>query len=709
MLCRLIAAAVILLSATLPASALNVIKPPDEALTKAAGRMQVKDYTGAREAALKSADPGPRAFLVGMSSLRLELWEEAAIQLAGAAEGYPILADYALYNQGVALSKLGRLDQALPPLYKMLKQYPESRLVRPAMILYADTMAGAGYPKEALASYLSFVERYPAGKDSVAALLGSALCRLQLGDPAAAAAVLRGIWLNHPASPLAEKAAGELQKITASGTKVEPYTAAELFKRGGTLFNLGRYQQAAKQYAELPLAGQSEEWVARVQLKTGQAQLKARHYQEAQTTILPLTRKEAAGNSTDEANFWLAKALDKSGRPGEAYQIYLRLAETPNGGTIASDALLEAAYLKRYQRNWSEAAQLFNRFLATQREPQKNGTVLWEAAWSGYQSGDYPGAAVSFQKLAERGDTREKALYWHARSLIAMNDIKGADAPLTALATEYPFGYYTLISNRWCGLAEFPAPPRVLIESLSMPAGFEREKSLISLGLFDEAARELSGQSKKNPLGVARLFLEMGNYNGALHAVLKDKPKRTAKDSAPVWGASYPLAFMEDVTKNAAASEVPESLLYAIMRTESNYFPAALSPVGAVGLMQIMPATAEGMSKGASAKLVIPDFNIRLGARHLKHLLELYDNNIPLVAAAYNAGSGNVKRWQKELGGLPQDEFIESITYRETREYVKKVMSAMELYQRLYRLPDARIKSVSKEPLTEEDKSPVTP
>jgi soluble lytic murein transglycosylase len=68
----------------------------------------------------------------------------------------------------------------------------------------------------------------------------------------------------------------------------------------------------------------------------------------------------------------------------------------------------------------------------------------------------------------------------------------------------------------------------------------------------------------------------------------------------------------------------------------------------------------------------------------------VYDRNIPLAVAAYNAGSGNVKRWQKSLAALPQDEFIESIPFRETREYVKKVVSTMELYQRLYRFPTAK-------------------
>ena len=688
MLFRLIAAAVLVLGATLPASASLLGKPYDEALAAAAGRMQLKDFKGARDAALNSKDGGPAAFLAGISSVRLEFWEDAAAQLAIAADAYPVLADYALYNQGLALSKLGRFDEALPPLYKLLKHYPDSRLARAGMILYADTLAAGAHPKEALESYSSFIERYPSGSDAISALFGSALCREKLGDPAAAAAVLRGIWLNYPASPFAEKASLEAQRLTRAGTKVEPYSSAELLKRGGTLYDLRRYKQAAEAYAALPVAGESDEFAAKLRLKTGQALFKARRYQDAQAVFSSVNQKGAGGSSANEANYWFAKTLEKSGRSGEAYDLFIRLAEAPQGGSVAQEALLDAAYLKRFERKWGEALPLFKRYLACRPDLQKSRTVMWEAAWSSYQSRDYQGAAGYFKMLAEREEMREKALYWLGKSLVAAGDAKGAEAPFAALAAEYPFGYYALICNRWCDIAQFPLPPASLIESLPVPAGYEREKALISLGLFDEAGRELLGKRSKNPLGEARLYLEMGNYNGAYHSVAKEKPKRG--DSAQIWALSYPLAFKEDVARNASANAVPDNLIYAIMRTESNYHPSALSPVGAVGLMQIMPATAESISKGGSARLTNPGLNIRLGAMHIKDLLAMYQGNIPLAAAAYNAGAGNVKRWQKGYGTLPQDEFIESITFRETREYVKKVVGAMEVYKRLYRPREER-------------------
>jgi soluble lytic murein transglycosylase len=687
MFCRTIASAAILLCLTLPASALSLNTSADPVLASASARMKLKDFAGAREAALKGNGAGARAFLLGMSCVRLELWEEAAGQLGVAAASYPLLADYALYHQGAALVKLGRPDQAFTPLYQLLKQYPESRLARAATLLYADTLAGAGYYKEALESYGAFLERYPSGSDSLAALVGSALCREKLGDPGSAAAIYRGLWLSHPGSPLADKAAPELARLAATGVKVEPYSTAELFKRGGILYDLGRYAQAAKCFGELPLAGETPEFGAKVRLKTGQALYKARRYQDAEETFRGLSQG-TGGALGSEASFWLAKTQDRAGKTDQAFEQFLRLSRAPQGGTLADEALLEAASLKRQQKKWDEALQLFQRYLSAHPDPQKTGGALWEAAWTSYQARDYQGATLYLRRLAPNLELREKALYWLGRSLSNTGDLKGSQAAYASLAEEYPFGYYALICNRWCDIGQFPAPPANLSQALPMPVGFEREKALISLGLYDEAARELSATKKsKNPLGIARLFLEMENYNGALHAVAKDNAKNSLQDSAPVWGVNYPLAYREEVVKNAALTAVPESLIYAVMRTESNYSPGALSPVGAVGLMQIMPTTAEAMSKGDSARLTQPETNIRLGARYLKDQLKTYDRSVALTAAAYNAGPGNVKRWQKNLGSLPQDEFIESITFRETREYVKKVVSTMELYQRLYRLP----------------------
>ncbi|GFO66757.1 murein transglycosylase [Geomonas limicola] len=683
MLCRTLAGAACLISLSFATYAAGLTPPGDAALSQAAGRMKQKDFAGAREAALKSTATGPRAFLLGMACTKQEKWQEAADYLAQAAENYPLLADYALYHQGSALAKLGQVDQALQPLYKLLKNYPDSRLTRQATLLYADTLVAGNYHKQALDSYTVFIERYASGSDALNAQLGAALCRDRLGNPAGAAVILRNLWLNHPSSPVAERAAAELQRIIQAGTAVQPYSRAELFKRAGILYDLGRYAQAAKAYQEITLTGESAEFAGKVRFKAGQALVKAKKGQDAEQLLKDLTQQ---AGSPSEASFWLAKALDRNGKTDQALELFLKIAQAP--GPLADDALLEAAYLKRQQKRWGEAVQLFQKFLAGHQDPQKFGGTYWDAAWTSYLGRDFQAATGFLKKSATSPEYRERSLYWLGKALANLQDAKGAQQAFDSLASEYPFGYYALICNRWCDLGSFPAPPKNVVEELPMPGGFEREKALIALGLYDEAARELWASKKKNPLGIARLFLEMENYNGAFHQVARDNGKLPPeRNNLTAWALTYPLAYREEVARNAALTGLPESLIWAIMRAESNYHPGALSPVGAVGLMQVMPGTAEAMSKGDSVRLARPELNIKLGARYLKDQMNSYDRSIVLTAAAYNAGPGNVKRWQKAFGGLPQDEFIESIPFKETREYVKKVLSNMELYQRLYRLP----------------------
>jgi soluble lytic murein transglycosylase len=126
------------------------------------------------------------------------------------------------------------------------------------------------------------------------------------------------------------------------------------------------------------------------------------------------------------------------------------------------------------------------------------------------------------------------------------------------------------------------------------------------------------------------------------------------------------------------------------MRAESGFNPVVKSPAGAIGLMQLMPATAKATAREKGAfdplQLTVPDYNIKLGTRHFRDLMKSYDGDVIYSIAAYNAGSSAVERWRKNLKGLAKDEFIESIPYQETRDYVKKVYASAATYRQLYGL-----------------------
>ena len=157
-----------------------------------------------------------------------------------------------------------------------------------------------------------------------------------------------------------------------------------------------------------------------------------------------------------------------------------------------------------------------------------------------------------------------------------------------------------------------------------------------------------------------------------------------------LWEATYPRAYATHVEAYTKKFDVPQELVWGIMRAESNYRRDAISPVGALGLMQVMPytghrvATMIGERNFVTRQLLEPEVAIKIGSRYLKRLMDKFENLIPLVAAGYNAGPHRVKTWMTSFGNLETDEFIEHIPFLETRNYVKRVVGNAYIYGQLY-------------------------
>jgi len=157
-----------------------------------------------------------------------------------------------------------------------------------------------------------------------------------------------------------------------------------------------------------------------------------------------------------------------------------------------------------------------------------------------------------------------------------------------------------------------------------------------------------------------------------------------------LWEHTYPKAYSKFVTQYSEQFQIPGELIWGIMRAESQYKKDAISPVGALGLMQVMPNTGNRMAMMMNEKdfkpkdLLTPEPAIRIGSRYLQRLMKKFENNMTLVAAGYNAGPHRVKAWLSSFGNLDNDEFVEHIPFLETRNYVKKVSSIIHVYSQLY-------------------------
>lgn len=153
--------------------------------------------------------------------------------------------------------------------------------------------------------------------------------------------------------------------------------------------------------------------------------------------------------------------------------------------------------------------------------------------------------------------------------------------------------------------------------------------------------------------------------------------------------AIYPQKYSEYVEKYALEYGVDSMLVYAIIKAESNFKPNIKSSSNAMGLMQLLDETAKETAKKIGIDytegcLYDPETNIRLGIKYYSELLEEYDNNYMLALTAYNAGTGNLKKWIEQGIIKPDGSNIEDIPYKETNNYVRKIVRDYNIYKDLY-------------------------
>lgn len=228
---------------------------------------------------------------------------------------------------------------------------------------------------------------------------------------------------------------------------------------------------------------------------------------------------------------------------------------------------------------------------------------------------------------------------------------------------------------------------------------FERASLLVEIGLLDwarwelyEIERRTRNQDYLKMLMAAYEQIDSyyrSSYIGIIH-FSGQRGKYGIEGVRYLWEYAYPRAYRPSVEKYTSDFGVEKEFAWGIMRAESSFRHDVISPVGAKGLMQLMPNTARQMARlmGDASfndrRLTEPEVNIRIGIRYLQRLLGKFDNMVPLAAAAYNAGPHRVESWLASFGKLEMDEFVEHIPFIETRNYVKKVLRNYAIYASLY-------------------------
>jgi soluble lytic murein transglycosylase len=281
-------------------------------------------------------------------------------------------------------------------------------------------------------------------------------------------------------------------------------------------------------------------------------------------------------------------------------------------------------------------------------------------------------AAARFREVVQRYPLSFAALLSSAR-LAQMGKTAPALAPLPVVAAE---------PAEW---PELPAKARLLAD-LGLNSAAERtlhEEEPVLRELYSPRASEtLCRQYESLDRGFRRYSLAAGAVGDG---ILRRAP---TSDNLWAWQCLYPRPFASTVGQLEQRYALPDGLVYSVMRQESEFRPDARSHVGAVGLMQLMPGTAERAARElalehASERLTQAEYNIELGAYYLGKLLGSFDQRVALAVASYNAGPHAVSRWLRAGKSLPLDIWAARIPYEETRNYLARVMSNWARYRYL--------------------------
>ncbi|MGA2613542.1 MAG: lytic transglycosylase domain-containing protein [Spirochaetia bacterium] len=266
---------------------------------------------------------------------------------------------------------------------------------------------------------------------------------------------------------------------------------------------------------------------------------------------------------------------------------------------------------------------------------------------------------------------------------------------LREAVTQDPDGYYGLMAS--CILGDMPeqVKPRPQdAEPQNKPALDPFITGFIPFGLFSQAYQKIvesrRGLSDAELREAARLMAQAGDYASSMH--LMGILARRRSLSQQELEMEYPRAFSSVIDELSTTSGIRDSVLYGLVREESYFDPDIVSSVGAVGLSQLMPATATAVARRlhmAEPDLRDPSVNLAIGVRHFQDLLSSV-NSVPKALLSYNAGLTRVRAWEKAGGDMPGDLFVESVPFEETRKYVRKILISTVMYAFLYGNEDPR-------------------
>jgi soluble lytic murein transglycosylase len=678
-------------------------------------------------------------FLAEQALIQLDRPAEADAAMLRVQAEYPELADYSLSILADYHFTSGRYTEAAA-LYQLTTQrYPKSFLAVRCSYRRALALLESYAYATAAESFEKFIQDNPRSEYSPDAEIGLGRALTAEADLKGAVRAYQDVLIKYPGNSADQEAERSLAELRSGGVEVPELTSDELYERGQNLFRTSQYDKAAATFTKLLATDPQNVNTPEILLRTGIILFNLGKRQEAIATLEKMVKEYSHDQRVPEALYWIGKSYSKLGDREKGVRAFQKILDSYLGSEWTDDALFLLGNIYRETNDVKKALTCYGRLAADYPESKFADSAIWWKAWAYYIAGDYKRTDQAFQELIVRYPRSflvNQARYWQGRAVEKRGDTSRAAAYYGKIIKRAPYTYYgyrasermltldlsgfAAVSALDTGVNDVPenldgtdhlnsfdlddGPPvwtADAFKTLSAEPSFKKSLELMYLDMRKEAAAELWLLQDRLPrkrgvlLGLSKTFFELGDYYRSLILLLRNyKPyldgaaRETPED---FWLLAYPQGYWDSIVTYSHKYGQDPYFVAAIVREESQFHAEALSPAGARGVMQVMPATGEWIAqiirmKGFNQSMLFDsDTAINLGTWYISHLMKLFNGDPLFVAAAYNAGPDAVTTWLSKTGrGVERDEFVESIPYSETRGYVKKVLRNYAEYKRIY-------------------------
>jgi soluble lytic murein transglycosylase len=643
---------------------------------------------------------------VGHAYMLDRRYPEAEAEFRQASNHGVALDDYAEYLEAQAAVQGNRPQDALPLLIHFADRHPGSVFDASAPILMANAYL-AGNDAQGALRVLQPLVGSPMG-NHVDFRFALAKAYQLNGNSQQAAILYRGIYLGDPLSPDAANAKAQMALMNV------PLSAAARKQHADAMFNAKQYTAAEEEYRALQKSGSDLSQSDRdaLEIYAAVCDLRLKKLSREEVEHLPVTGDDSA-----------------------ALKIYLQSELARNmGNTDQHDAFVQQLMGEYPHSRWLEEALYSggNMYLIRQEDAKAIDQYLalvehfpnsiyapnshWHAAWLCYRQRRYPDAARLMDEQITSypaGGQIPGALYWRARLYEDVeHNFSQALNYYNKLNASYVNSYYAMLAReRIAEIGQRPeVPPAAALASVPEVNDPEltdvlpendphliKARLLANAGLNEYIRPELQLSDTSSEWGAfaeAEIYESFGESTRALQAMKRSKIpffSLPVKDvPMAYWQLLLPRPYWETLESDARANGLDPYLVAALIRQESEFNPDAVSRMNAYGLMQLLPSVGKSMAKKDGQRhfktndLLNPSINLQLGTQDLRKSIDHYGGQVDYALAAYNAGDSPVHQWMSVNNYKDIPEWVESIPYTETRDYVQAILRNRELYREVY-------------------------